>query len=335
MRFTQSEKYEIIRMVDGSEVSANKTIKELGISKSTFYNWYKRYLKDGFDGLSTHKRDQNRIWNKIPVQEKNRVVEVALDKPELSSRELAWHITDHEKRYISESSVYRILKERGLLTAPAHILLSAADEFKNKTTRVNEMWQTDFTYFRIIGWGNYYLSTILDDYSRFIIAWELKSNMKVEDARSTVDKAILETGIKKANMPKLLSDNGSCYIAGEFKSYLKDMGITPINGAPCHPQTQGKIERYHRTMKNVVKLDNYYSPEELERAMEAFVHFYNYNRYHESLQNLTPADVYFGKAEQRKKMRERIKRKTMKDRRENYLNSKLNCNTKRIKLTLN
>lgn len=335
MRLTQSEKYEIIKLVDGSNESANRTLKELGINRSTFYGWYKRYLEDGYDGLSSHKRDQNRVWNKIPPVEKNRVVEIALEQPDLSSRELAWFITDNEKRFISESSVYRILRERGLLTAPAHILLSASDEFKDKTTRVHEMWQTDFTYFKIPGYGNYYLSTILDDYSRFIVAWELRSNMKSDDARSTVDMALCQTGLKKENRPKLLSDNGSCYIANEFRNYLKEMGIKQINGAPCHPQTQGKIERYHRTMKNVVKLDVYYSPEELERAMDAFVHYYNYKRYHESLQNLTPADVYFGRAEQRKKMRAKIKTKTIQTRKEEYFKRKQNCNTNKFKLTLN
>jgi transposase InsO family protein len=261
-------------------------------------------------------------------------VEVALEKPELSSRELAWHITDTEKRFISESSVFRILKERGLITAPAHILLSAADEFEKKTNRVNEMWQTDFTYFKIVGWGYYYLCTILDDYSRFIIAWELKKNMKAEDARSTVDKAIFYSGISPNQMPKLLSDNGSCFIADDFRTYLKDQGIKQINGAPCHPQTQGKIERYHRTMKNVVKLDNYYSPEELERALKAFVHNYNYNRYHESLQNLTPADVYFGRAEKIKRKRAKIKQQTIRMRREEYLNHKMNLRNEKQTLTL-
>lgn len=322
MRLTQSEKMEIIRIVDGSEMSAKTTLKELGINKSTFYTWYEKYLNGGYDALAPGKRSKNRVWNRIPQSEKNRVVEIALEKPELSARELAWYITDTEKRFISESSVFRILKARGLITAPAHILLSAADEFAKKTSRVNEMWQTDFTYFKIVGWGNYYLCTILDDYSRFIIAWELKENMKAEDARSTVDKAVFFSGLSENQMPKLLSDNGSCFIANDFRGYLKDMGIKQINGAPCHPQTQGKIERYHRTMKNIIKLDNYYSPEELERALKAFVHNYNYHRYHESLDNMMPADVYFGRAEKIRRKREKIKLDTIRKRRENYLKQK-------------
>ncbi|MCI0447591.1 helix-turn-helix domain-containing protein, partial [bacterium] len=181
---------EIIKLVDESNVSANRTLKELGVNKSTFYKWYKRYLQGGLDALAPGKRAQNRVWNRIPQEEKNRVVEVALEKESFTCRELAWYITDHYKRHISESSVYRILRERGLIPAPHHIVLSAADEFHRKTTHVNEMWQTDFTYFKIIGWGQYYLCTILDDYSRFIIAWDFCVNMRAEDASKTVEKAI-------------------------------------------------------------------------------------------------------------------------------------------------
>ena len=334
MRFTKSEKMEIIKLIDGSTVSANKTLKELGIPKSTFYKWYKRYEQGGFDALAPSKRNQNRVWNRIPQQEKNRVVEIALQKESFTSRELAWHITDTQKRYISESSVRRILCERGLIPAPHHIVLSAANEFKKKTTYMNEMWQTDFTYFKIIGWGNYYLCTVLDDYSRFIIAWDLCVNMKAEDARKTVDKAIINAGLAKNKMPILLSDNGSCFIAEEFTTWLKGRGIKPINGAPMHPQTQGKIERYHRTMKNVVKLDNYYSPEELQRAMAEFVHRYNYERYHESLNNLFPADVYYGRAERILKEREKIKKQTIQNRREEYFKNKHQESKQKLVLTL-
>jgi len=121
MRFAQEEKHEIIRMVTRSDLSVNRTLKELGLHKRTFYNWYARYLKDGYDGLAYRARDRRQTWNRIPQHERNKVVEEALEHPELSSRELAIHIVDKHKWFISESSVYRILKERGLITAPSHI----------------------------------------------------------------------------------------------------------------------------------------------------------------------------------------------------------------------
>ncbi len=138
MRRSASEKMEIINIVEGSELGVKRTLDELGISRSTFYEWYKRYLENGFDGLKPKVPERNSFWNKIPEKERNRVVETALDKTELSPRELAYHITDKQDWFISESSVYRILKERGLITSPAWIVMVAADEFKDKTVRVHQ-----------------------------------------------------------------------------------------------------------------------------------------------------------------------------------------------------
>ena len=319
MRFTVSEKQEIIHMVVRSELGVNRTLKQIGINKSTFYNWYHAYSQYGVEGLIPNKRCSNRQWNSIPQEQRNLVVRFALDYPELSSRELAYKITDEQQIFISESSVYRILKARGLITAPAHIFLSAADEFTTKTSFIHQMWQTDFTYFKILSWGWYYLSTILDDYSRYIVHWELCSNMKVEDVKRTIDRAIVKAKIISKQRPRLLSDNGSCYIAAELKSYLKDYHqMDQVHGKPNHPQTQGKIERYHRTMKNVVKLDNYYAPEELERALEKFVYRYNNERYHESINNLTPADVYYGRGEQILNERKKLKNQAFIYRRNEY-----------------
>jgi putative transposase len=324
MRFNQKEKYEMIRLVDGSDLSVNRTLKELGIHKRTYYNWYAKYLEGGYDGLASKAKSHRQTWNKIPQQEKNLVVEEALEHTDLSSRELAVHIVDQHKWFVSESSVYRILKERGLITAPAHILLAASDEFKDKTARVNEMWQTDFTYFKLINRGWYYLITILDDYSRYIVHWELCLNMEAGQVKSAITKAMQITGLNQSNAPRLLSDNGPCFISKDVNSFLKNRGILSIHGRACHPQTQGKIERYHRTMKNVVKLDNYYNPDELINAIEQFVYYYNYERYHESLNNLTPADVFFGRASKILENRQIIKQNTIVKRRKNYLKEKLN-----------
>ena len=322
MRFTPEEKGEIILLVERSELSVNKTLQALGIHKSTFYKWYNAYLQKGKEGLNMTAATRNRQWNAIPEEQKQVVVELALEHTHLSSRELAVKITDEQGVFISESSVYRILKRRGLITAPAYILLSASNEFTDKTSFVHQMWQTDFTYFKILGWGWYYLSTVLDDYSRFIIHWELCEGMKADDVQRTIDQAREKAGLKEHQRPKLLSDNGSCYIASELKEYLQTKHMQHIRGRPLHPQTQGKIERCHRSMKNVVKLNYYYYPEELKEALSGFVNYYNYERYHESLDNVTPADVYFGKREQILKRREKIKHKTLKQRRRHYIMNK-------------
>lgn len=181
MRISQAEKMEIIRIVENSPIGVKRTLKELDINRSTFYNWYGKYLKDGYDGLADTKPMRKSCWNRIPEKIREQVVDVSLEMPEKSPREIAMFYTDHYRYHISESSVYRILKQRGLIAPAVYAVQPAADEFTDKTTRVNQMWQTDFTYLKVLGWGWYYLSTILDDYSRFIVSWRLCKTMKKED----------------------------------------------------------------------------------------------------------------------------------------------------------
>ena len=180
------------------------------------------------------------------------------------------------------------------------------------------MWQTDFTYFKIIGWGWMYLSTVLDDYSRYIIAWKLCSTMKTSEVTDTLNLALEASGCDQAHVvqkSKLLSDNGSSYVSGELVEWLDDKEMGHVRGAPYHPKLKGKIERWHQTLKNRVLLENYFFPADLKEQIEAFVDHYNHRRYHESINNLTPADVYFGRGQAILKQRERIKLKTMEARR--------------------
>lgn len=323
MRFTAEEKVEIVRLVSHGQESINKSLKSLGIHKRTFYNWYHAYTKEGIDGLRPKSRSK-RQWNYIPDEQRDLVVEMALEYPERSSRELAVKMVDETGMYISESSVYRILKQRGLIQPAGHEFMIAADEFYTKTKFVNEMWQTDFTYFKIKGWGWYHLSTILDDFSRYIVHSELCKGMKAEDVMRSVDCAMQKAKINTNSPPKILSDNGSCYISKDLKTFLTDKyEIDQIHGKPAHPQTQGKIERYHRSIKSVVNLQHYYCPEQLNEAILEYVEFYNKERYHESLNNLTPEDVYLGRGESILKQREIIKQNSLKNRRIDYQNNKL------------
>ena len=243
---------------------------------------------------------------------------MALDEPELSPRELAVRFTDTQSYFVSEASVYRLLKAYDLITSPAFVVIKAGDEFRDKTTAPNQLWQTDFTYLKVIGWGWFYLSTILDDFSRYIIAWKLCTTMKAGDVTDTLEMALQASGCDQANLvhrPRLLSDNGASYISGDLAEWLDDREMDHVRGAPYHPQTQGKIERWHQTLKNRILLENYYLPGQLEAQIDAFIAHYNHQRYHESLRNLTPADVYFGRGQTILLERERIKRKTFDKRR--------------------
>jgi len=315
MRYSQSEKMEIIRTVEGSQLGVKPTLRELQISPSTFYEWYRKYREYGYDGLANRKSSPHKFWNKIPESIRQQIVDIALEQTDKSPRELAWHITDTQGYFISESSVYRILKSYDLISSPHYIVMSAKDKFQHPTKAVNELWQTDFTYFRVQGWGWYYLSTVMDDYSRYILSWKLCSTMSANDVKQTLDLALSKADINKVRVvqkPRLLSDNGPCYISQNLKNYLDHQGMEHTRSAPYHPQTQGKIERYHRSIKNVINLQHYYFPGELEHQIEQFVKYYNNHRYHESLNNITPADMYYGKDKQIQSKRDRIKRETMK-----------------------
>ena len=318
MRYPASEKLEIIRLVEQSHLPARQTLDRLGVPRTTFYRWYDKYLSDGVDGLEDQSPKPSRVWNRIPDDIRDQIVDLALEEPELSPRELAVRFTDTKSYFVSEASVYRLLKAHDLITSPAFIVIKAASAFKDKTTAINQMWQTDFTYIKIIGWGWFYLSTILDDFSRYVVAWKLCTSMKASDVTETLELALQASGCDQVavrHRPRLLSDNGASYISAELADWLNDNGMDHVRGAPYHPQTQGKIERWHQTLKNRILLENYFLPGDLKANIGRFVEHYNHRRYHESLSNLTPADVYFGRGENILIQRERIKRNTINQRR--------------------
>jgi len=318
MRYPAAEKLEIIRLVEQSPLPVRHTLAKLGIPRATFYRWYDRHSRGGPEALNDRSPRPDRVWNRIPDGVRQRIIQLALDEPALSPRELAVRFTDSQSYFVSEASVYRLLKAHDLIASPAFIVIKAADAFKDKTTAPNQLWQTDFTYLKVIGWGWFYLSTVLDDFSRYIVAWKLCTTMKAEDVTTTLDLALQASGLdqaKHADRPRLLSDNGSSYIAGDLAKWLDARNIKHLRGAPYHPMTQGKIERWHQTLKNRILLENYFLPGDLEAQIEAFIADYNHRRYHESIDNLTPADVYCGRGRAILAERGRIKRQTIANRR--------------------
>ena len=196
----------------------------LCIPRSTFYRWYDLYVDGGLDALADHSPRPRSVWNRIPDARRDDLIEFALEHEALTARELAVKYTDEKRYFISESSAYCILK--------------AADEFTDKTTAINQMWQTDFTYFKIIGRGWYYLSTKLDDYSRYIIAWKLCTTMRASDVTETIERALSASGCDQAvvrHKPRLLNDNGSCYISGDLAEWLEGQNMAHVRSAPLHP----------------------------------------------------------------------------------------------------
>src|SRR6266496_4107448 len=296
----------------------NEQLKQLGLPKSTYYDWCRRGGRRTL-ALEDRPSRSRAPWNRLRPEEVQAVLALARASPELSPRELALRITDAGAFSVSESSCYRLLKRHGLVK-PAEVLgFAAQKEYYRKTSRPNQMWASDGAYLKVPGWGYYYLVTVLDDYSRFILAWRLQLDMTAGSLIEVVQDAVEKTGMTEvplSDRTSLLSDNGPGYLAHAFAAYLRLLGIRHIVSAPYHPQTNGKIERYHRTLKGQVKLVVYETPAVLERALADFVQYYNYLRYHEGIGNVTPADVYYGRRDEILAKRKEVTDRTLQQRRD-------------------
>jgi putative transposase len=308
---TTMEKVMVLALVKASKISKSQTLAEIGIPRRTYYNWV-RQEKTGEE--SSVKR---RPWNRIMEGEEQLVLERARASPELSSRQLSLKLIDDYGCWISESTAYRILKRNGLVKTTEMKGFAAGKEYHRKTKRPNEMWATDCSYLRVINWGYYYLVTVMDDYSRYILAWDLKRDMTADSLIDVVQRAIDATGMCQVpveDRTSLLSDNGAGYVSRAFGNYLRLAGMRHILAAPFHPQTNGKIERYHQTLKGDINQLPHEMPSELREAIEKFVEYYNHRRYHEALGNVTPADVYYGRRENILARRKEAKRNILQTR---------------------
>jgi putative transposase len=312
-----AQKAEVLRLVERSGLSVTKTLSALTIPRRTYYRWLHR------PGLEDRKPVVHRVWNRLLDDEVPTILARALEDPDLSAREIAFQITDEGNFSVCESTVYRILKQHGLVRE-LPVIIPAAREFHHKTTHVHELWQTDFTYFYIVNWGWYYAGGVLDDYSRYLLRYQLMEKMDGRATQQLIQTVIQETGM--LNVPveqrvKLLSDNGSGFVWKPFNSYLAASGIHHLYARRNHPQTNGKIERLNRTAKERLTLVLYTSPSELQEALDAFRLWYNVEHYHEAIGNLHPADVYFGRDQAVLNQRKQLQIKTKNARKQANLNT--------------
>ncbi len=301
---------EILQGVTASPAPTRQVLKELGVPKSTYYRWRA--------GTRSPGRSHRRIpWNRLTEGERRKVLAVARSSPAWSSRQIAAWITDNDGFSVSESTVFRILKREGLVRR-LELRQPAGSEYRHKTTAPHQLWATDASYFRVAGWGYYYMVTVMDDFSRFILAWRLQVDMTSASLIEVVQDAVDLTGMTDVpveDRTRLLSDNGSGYISRLFREYLQLVGIRHILAAPYHPQTNGKLERYHQTLKRDVNQVPYDVPRELEAAIGEFVAFYNHRRYHKALRDITPADMLAGRRDEILGRRKEVKNRTIDRRR--------------------
>jgi putative transposase len=319
-------KEDLIFRVEAQRGRRSHVLKELMVPRSTYYQWRKGYRGDGLEGLTKGKPSARRVWNRLRVEEREKVLEIGRLHPELSSRLLAVKITDEEAFSVSESTVYRILRENHLICPRPLPEMPAQQQWRHKTTRPDELWQCDGTTLFIVGWGYYKLIPVEDDYSRKILAYKLEP-----DETALVLSDVLELGLENARkeghltetdpMPKLYSDNGSGFTSKILDEYLSVHGIKHIFSRPYHPQGRGKIERFNRSIKEKICLMVYCSPGELRNSLDEAIAIYN-GTPHEALDNVSPNDVYAGRKEVVLQRRQEKKRLTLERRRQYNLNTK-------------
>ena len=266
-----SEKTTVLARVASSTLPKRQVLKDLGVPKSTYYRWLTREQR--CQRLENQPGGGLAPWNRLSQPEEQAVLTVARRAPELSCRQLAAWITDNQGFSVSESTVYRILRREGLVKSP-EMQLKAGKEYHRKTIGPNQMWATDASYFKVIGWGYYYLVTVMDDFSRFILAHKLQRDMTSDSFIEVVQDAVDKTGMTEIpvqDRTRLLSDNGSGYVSRAFRDYLHLVGIralgnvTPadvLNGRreqilqrrkEVQVQTIERRRRYNRTLKELAR----------------------------------------------------------------------------------
>ena len=321
---------DLIKKVELRQGHRLKILDELNIPRSTYYKWRRSYDEDGLPGLAKTKPAARHVWNRLTTDERKRVLEVARLHPELPSRLIAVKITDEESFSVSESTVYRLLKENNLVAPRPLPEMPAKKEWQHKTKRPDELWQCDATNIFVVGWGYYKLIPVEDDYSRKIVGYDVLPDETAFSIADVVEIAIENSKrqghlVDKDNMPALYTDNGPGFISEVMADYLENHNIHHIFGTPYHPQGRGKIERFNRSIKDKLCLVVYCSPDELKRSTVEAIKTYN-ARPHEALNNVSPDDVYAGRKEEILQKRMEKKRLTLERRKQYNLNRIVNHN---------
>lgn len=272
---------------DRTEIVAKIMIKWLGISRSKFYNWKQRYgMENEHNGLIP--RD---FW--LAEAERQAIIDYFRRYPQEGYRRLCYMMMDADIVAVSPSSVYRVLKDAGLMDRWNRKASKKGTGF-DQPIQAHDHWHIDISYINICG-TFYYMCSVLDGYSRYIVHWEIREAMKEYDVEIILQKAREKFPDKN---PRIISDNGPQFISKDFKEYIRLSGMTHVRTSPYYPQSNGKLERYHKTIKSTcIRPKTPLSLEDARRLVTDFVDHYNNKRLHSAIGYVTPIDKLEGRAE--------------------------------------
>jgi putative transposase len=266
-----------------------RILKRLGIPRSVYYEWCERAAEQRLDDLAPG----GRCLSAVLPEEKEAVISYALAHPREGYRRLAWMMVDADVAYLSPSSVYRVLNDADLLYRwkRSH----RAGEKPADPAGPNQRWHTDIMYLRVADvW--YFLVTVLDGYSRYVVHWELLESMRAADVRLVIQHALEANGLKKV---EIVSDNGSQFTSADFKTLVRQFELQHIRIRTYHPESNGTLERFHRSTREALGEDDLRNLGRARELIGRWVKHYNEERLHASLHYLPPAEFYRGQPDER------------------------------------
>ena len=273
------------RWSDQTEIGVGRFIVWLGIKASKFYSWQKRYGR-----VNEHNgwvpRD---FW--LEDWEKQAIVNFHLKNPLEGYRRLTFMMLDGDVVAVSPSSVWRVLSQAGLLRKWNGVPSKKGTGFQQPAAP-HQHWHIDVSYINIAG-TFYYLCSVLDGYSRFIVHWDLRASMTEAEIEIILEGAKEKyPGVK----PRIISDNGPQFIARDFKEFIRISGMTHVRTSPNYPQSNGKLERWHKSLKSeCIRPGTPLTPEDGKRLIQRYVDHYNTVRLHSAIGFVTPQDMIEGR----------------------------------------
>jgi transposase InsO family protein len=272
---------------DKTEIAATAMVNWIGITRSKFYDWQSRYGR-----VNEHNgwipRD---FW--LTDAEKQSIITYYADHPLEGYRRLTYMMMDEDLVAVSPSSVYRVLLNAGLLSKWNGKPSKKGDGF-DQPLKPHEHWHIDISYINICG-TFYYMCSILDGFSRYIVHWDIRPSMTEAEVELILQRAREKFPDAR---PRIISDNGPQFISKDFKEFIRISGMTHVKTSPYYPQSNGKLERYHKTIKGTcIRVHTPLSLDDAYRLVAGFVAHYNDQRLHSAIGYITPKDKLAGRAE--------------------------------------